>query len=474
MNKKLFGIEIKKLLNHKVVKAGSWYTITEFFLKGIIFLTIPIFTRLLSTADYGIVSLYETWVKIFSIILMLGLPSSIGIAKNDFKEKYNQFTSCVTFLSLLSLVGFGALFIVFKDFFKKLTGLPEILFYFMIIQAYFMGIIEFLISKLRFEYKYKNVSIINAFIVILGIFFSIFLILYVFNQKKFFGAIIGKGSLIIIYGVFTIFYIFAKGKEYINFKYWNYSFMLGVPIIFHSLSHIINAQFDRILINRFLDSASTGLYSFAYNIGMIVSVFLGSLNKAWVPWFYEKMCEEKFCDIKKKSIYYRDFFTILYMVILIFSPEIIRLVAHEDYWEAFYILPWIFMAYFFQFMYTLEVNVEFFLKKNKLIALGTVLTAFINVILNVLFIPVYGYAAAAITTVISYFFLFLFHFFITTVILKKNLFGFKFHLISIINVIFITIAFLILKNTLIYRIIFMMLCIIFYYFTLKSSLAKSD
>ena len=59
---------IKNMINNKVVKASSWYTVTNFFLKGISFLTIPIFTRLLTTADYEVVSLYSVFFN--SLIIL--------------------------------------------------------------------------------------------------------------------------------------------------------------------------------------------------------------------------------------------------------------------------------------------------------------------------------------------------------------------------------------------------------------------
>lgn len=454
---KILPDNLKTLLNHKVVKAGSWYTLTEFFLKGVTFFTIPIFTRLLSTADYGIVSLYETWVKIFSIFLMLGISVSISNAKIDFKYKYNQFTSSVTFLSLISFVAFLIILIFFDNFFVKITGFPKLLFYFMFVQAYFKGINEILIAKLRFEYKYKAVSIISIFIVIIEIILSIYLILNIFTRDKFYGAITGKGSLVIFSGLIFIFFIFYKGKEFVNLKYWKYSLILGVPIIFHSLSHIINSQFDRILINKYIDATSTGIYSFAYNVGMVVTVFLGSMNTAWLPWSYEKMGCQDFKKIKIKAEIYRNIFSYIYIVVLFLTPELIKIMSEKSYWIGLNIIPWIFMAYFFQYMYTFEVNTEFFFKKNKLIAFGTIISAILNIFLNILFIPKYGYVAAAITTVFSYFFLFVFHFIITSFIIKKNIYGMKFHLVSFFYVLVITILFLIFQNLLYMRLIVILL-----------------
>ena len=128
-------MNIKDVLNHKVVKAGSWYTITEFFLKGITFLTIPVFTRLLSTADYGIASLYTTWVGIFTIIIGLNLDVSITKGKYDFKDDYDQFVSSVIFLSFLVFLAYILIFTLMGNKIQSITGFTGFLFYFMLLQA---------------------------------------------------------------------------------------------------------------------------------------------------------------------------------------------------------------------------------------------------------------------------------------------------------------------------------------------------
>lgn len=50
------------------MKAALWFTICGFVQKGISFITLPIFTRLLTTAQYGIVSVYVSWVGLISIL----------------------------------------------------------------------------------------------------------------------------------------------------------------------------------------------------------------------------------------------------------------------------------------------------------------------------------------------------------------------------------------------------------------------
>jgi len=77
-------VELRNILNNRGVKAGSWYAFTEFFTKDVTFLTIPIFTRLLSPADYGVTSLYASKSLNKIQISMLSIPSMyIKLSKQE-------------------------------------------------------------------------------------------------------------------------------------------------------------------------------------------------------------------------------------------------------------------------------------------------------------------------------------------------------------------------------------------------------
>lgn len=447
-------MSIKSLLNNKVVKAGSWYTLTEFFLKGITFLTIPIFTRLLSPSDYGTASLYLTWVNIFTIIIGLCLNTSITKGKYDFKDNYNAFVSSTMFLSVIIFIIYLVIFTVFNDVLLNITGLTKGLFYFMLLHAYFIFVRTSIIAKLRVEYKYKLISLISILTNILGVLLSIYLILNVYQDKRYMGQIIGNGSLIILIGVLFLGYLILNGKRIlIDINYWKYALGLSLPLVLASLSGIANAQFDRIVIDKYIGESATGLYSFAYNVGMIISVLIHALDQAWTPWVYESMEREEYDKIKLRGKAYRNLITLFYICILLISPEIIRIMANSNYWDSLEIVPFIFMGYYFTFMYTLEVKTEFHYRKTSLISLGTMLSAGINIVLNIIFVPLYGAVAAAITTTISYLFLFIFHYIITSRIIKHSVYGLKFHMVSICQVIMGTAYYYIFKDILLMRIV---------------------
>jgi len=446
-------INLEKIFKNKIIQAGSWYTISNFLSKGLVFLTLPIFTRLLSTEDYGLVSLYTAWLSIFTIIIGLGLNESIRRARFEYETRLDEFVSSITFLSILLFCTFLVFIYIFESFFMKITQLSQTLLYLMIFQAFFTYIQNLAMTKFQVNYNYKTVASLNIITALVSTISSIVLIIYIFQGDNYLGKIIGDWVVKFFIGMGIIFIFLKNGKKFIRIEYWKYSLILGVPLVFHGLGLILNVQFDRIIINKYVGASANGIYSFAYQIGMIIQVLFLSIDQAWNPWFFEKFKDGEYKIIKSRANIVRNVFTTLYCAVLMLSPEIVRLFSSSEYWSGLDVVPLIFISYYFMFMYTFEVNVEYGNKKTHLIAAGTLLSAVINIILNLIFVPVYGYIAAAITTIISYYLLFLFHYFITSKLLKMPIYGFRFHLKSTIMVISITLYFYLFKGSFFMRLI---------------------
>ena len=104
-----------KKTNYK--KASTYYLIGNLFNKGIAFLTVPIFTRILSTTDYGIVTTYNSWVSILSMVMGFAIYMGIRAAFIDYSDDIDDFMSVATTFTILSgaivclFIGVGALLI---------------------------------------------------------------------------------------------------------------------------------------------------------------------------------------------------------------------------------------------------------------------------------------------------------------------------------------------------------------------------
>lgn len=447
-------METIKRLRSKIgveIKAGFWYTVGNFFLKGVAFITIPIFTRLLTTSDYGLISLFTTWVGVFTIIGGLSLNSSVIRGYHDFKDDYARYLSSVMFLSLMSFLATVFLVTVFRSSLVSLIGFSYPIIVLILFQSYFTFLISFNNMKYISQYLYKKSLLISIGTTITGVIFSLILVVLVFTNNRYLGNIYGMLVPSAIIGSIILMRVLIKGKKMIDLNYWKYALGLSLPMIPHLLAHIILSQSDRVLINTYIGSDAVGIYSFAYNLGLISLVLLGSLNNAWVPWFYRKMDENAYTEIDSKTKLYMVFFSIMSIGLIFISPELVRIMAPIQYKEATWIIPIIVLTCFFQFHYTILINVQFYLKKNIFIPIGTVVAGLINIGLNIYFIPLYGYVAAVYTTLVSYIILFIMHFIVTKYLLKSNVYNFSFFIKPSIIVVALTMLFYLVAELIVIR-----------------------
>ena len=401
---------IKKIFSNNLIKNGAYYTLGTFILQGINFLTLPLYTRILTTKDFGITSLYTAWQSVVVIFLCLQTFSTIQNAKVTYEdEEYREYNSNIVVLSFISFFIFAVIIMGFSKQFSKLSGLSVNLIFLMLLHSFFTLGVTFKNTILRFDGKAEKQLFISMFYTIFNVGLSIYFITSVPSLEKATGKILGAVVPSIILGGYFYLEIILKKKPTFKKEHFIFCLTLGLPLILHNLSHIVLTSSDRMMIEKFIGLEETGIYGFTYTIGTILSTAAGAFGSAWVPWYFERLKGEKYDEIKIYSKNYLDFFTLVTVGFIFVSPEIVRFMGSTDYWIGKYFLPWIIFGCYFIFLYSFPVNYEFYVKKTNYIALGTSLSAVINLVLNYIFIPKYGSFGAALTTLASYFFLFVFH-----------------------------------------------------------------
>ena len=133
------------------------------------------------------------------------------------------------------------------------------------------------------------------------------------------------------------------------------------------------------------------------------------MDGIWVPWFTGKLKERKIREINVLAMDYVHLMTYAMVALILVGPEILKIFADQRYWEGMSIIPPIALANYMIFMYTMYVYIEHYYKKTVYITKNTLIAAGLNVILNFILIPKYGYVAAAYTTLASYFVAFILH-----------------------------------------------------------------
>lgn len=383
-------------------KAGSYYLIGNLFNKGIAFLTIPIFTRILTTYDYGVINTYNAWVGIVSIVLGLALHMGIRSAFNDYLDKIEDYMSSTIFFSLISGSIFSLIIIlIFKILdFNLGLNLP------LLIMCLFHSLSSALISDydmyLMMKVYYRKRTLLMILPNLLSTISGIVLILFVYEDNKYLGKIVPNFIVYIIFALIIVFSMVNRSKPILQKGYIKHGLNISLPIVAHGLSLGILSQSDRIMLTSLVGEAETGVYSLIYNFSMIVTVISGSLEGIWVPWFTKKLKVRDIKSINLRVSGYIDVMTYATIGVILISPEILKIMAPSNYWYGIPSIPIIVLSGYIIFLYTIYVNVEHFHKKTKGIAANTIIAAITNIGLNFILIPKYGLFGATFATLASY------------------------------------------------------------------------
>lgn len=388
-------------------KASAFYLFGSLFNKGIAFLTIPIFTRLLTTYDYGVVNTYNAWVSMVSMAIGFALHTGIRVAYIDYKSDFKEYTATtITFTTAVSAVVTAVVLTAIKIFNIPCNSLLVALCLF---HSYATAIINDYCYYLMMEYKYKVRTLYMVLPNFLSVLVSIAAIVFVINDNLYLGRIIPTAVITFLFGLSAALLILRGAKTVFKAEFIKYGLKVSAPLIIHGISLSILSQSDRTMITALADASQTGIYGLVYNFGMLATVITSSLEGVWVPWFFQSLKERKLEEIHKTATNYINLMTYAMGCLILVAPEVVKLLAAPDYWEGIVIIPAIVLANYIIFLYTLYVNIEHFYKKTIYITINTLIAAVTNIILNYILIPKFGYVAAAYTTVTAYILSFVLH-----------------------------------------------------------------
>ena len=407
---------------HRAVKAGAWYTASSFLIRSIGLITTPVFTRLLTKAEFGLFNNFTSWLSIITIIVTLNLESTLISARYDYEDDFDGYIFSMLALSTLSGVIWITVMNCFRDFFTDLFHLQPVYMNAMLVYLLFLPAVSLFQARERYLFEYKKTVAASLFIAIGTSLLSVLLV--VLLPDRLFGRISGFVLPTIVLGFVFYIYFVVKGKR-IRIRYWKYALPICLPFIPHLLSLNVLNSMDKTMITRYCGAESNAIYSIAYTCGSMVTLLLTSMNSAFAPWLGEKLNVNDYASIRKVSGIYILCFCFLSVGMMALAPEALMVIGGKAYADAKYVMTPIAMGCVCQFLYTLFVNVEQFRKKTGGMAVASVLAAGVNYLLNEMLIPRYGYLAAAYTTLIGYLCLLGMHMFLVYRLGMKVVYNYK-------------------------------------------------
>ena len=405
----------------KALKAGIGYTIGNILIRGISFLLLPIFSRIMDTEQFGIYNAFLSYDSILYVITGFALHSSVKSAHYTFKNETDQYVSSISIIYLINFALFTLLTLLFGNSISHFLNLPVFAIYMLILYSSGTALLTLYNNRISLDYAYKEYLIISLVNTLGNIGLSLFLIFCVFNNQRALGRIGGSSITIACIAVYILVALYRKAKPRYKKEYWKFGILYSLPIVPHGISQVLLSQFDKIMIRSMIGDSATGIYSLASNLKAVLAIITQSAATAWETWFFEEIDKGHKEIIKRKAAQVVCGFTILTAGMMALAPELILFLGGERYMGGKHVVVPMILDCFILFLYNVIVPSEYYMKKTKYIMLGTIISAVINIITNYIFIRKYGYIAAAYTTLFSYVCYIALHMFISYRLVKFSI-----------------------------------------------------
>lgn len=458
-------------------KSSLIYTISNIITKGVTFISIPIFTRLMTASEIGVGTTYMSWQAILYAIATLSITSgSLNIAMMHYKDERDRYQSAVLILSTISAMIITVIYLIFSGKLNRIMSLTSPLVGVMLLSFFLMPAMDIWLIRQRYEYNYKSTALISIISSSLSIIVAIVFVLFTKNigiEKLGTVRVVSQNIVVFLFCIIFYILILYKGRCLYSKEYWKFALTLSIPLIFHALSKQVMDVSDRIMISNMCGEAEAGIYGTIYSISTMVLVLWSAINNSIIPFLFEKIKSKEYSQIRKMINPILSFFAVVALLLTVIAPDIIRIILPKEFYSAIYIIPALAAGIYLTALYNLFSNVLLYYKKTNYIMIATSVAALINITINYFFIPKFGYYIAAYTTLLSYIILSIMQYIMMKIISKENIFDIKFILIISFMTVLLNLSCTILyiNNTVRYITLIVLICVsvffrknIFYFF----------
>lgn len=384
-----------------LIKNIGLLTISNFGTKILSFVLIPLYTSILSTADYGTYDVYLTTVSLLIPILTLNIVEAVmRFTLDKDKNKVEVFTiglvrALQSILILAVINGINAVLGIIPIFSKYA------LFFFLL----FAGSLFYdLLSQFtRGIERIGDVAFAGAVNSLVMLIFNIVFLVYfrlglvgyfIANCLAYYIPIIYLGIRIKVWKYIDL----SKNNLILKLEMFGYS----KPLVFNNIAWWINNVSDRYIVTWICGVAANGIYSLAYKIPSILNIFQSIFNQAWTLTAVKEFNEDSGKFYSRIYKIYNCGVVIVCSSLILFDRIIAQILFAKDFYIAWEYAPFLMISVVFGSLSGMLGGIFSAAKQSKILARTTIIGASVNTILNISLVYVLGPLGAAIATMISY------------------------------------------------------------------------
>lgn len=382
--------------------------------KSVGFILIPLYTKYFPPEQIGLFTLVQSLSLFLGVVYMFGMETSFMKFFIDVKEekgKAEVYSSTLIFLLLVSAVLSSLIYINSGSITELFRFTPEDESLYLVQILSLMMLIDtlyrFPLLLFRAKLESKTYALVNIFTFFINIISNIvFIVILKYGVESiFYSYILSSGITLLVGLVLTKKYLtfnisLSKIKEMLGFG--SKFIFIGFFVLFIDVS-------DRFFLKYYFDEFTVGVYSANYRLASVMSFLIASFKFSWTPYFLN--LSENPENKKIISSIFSNFILaglILFLIFSLFTELFVKIpffgieFLNFNYWDGLKIIPIILLAYFFSGAYSTLNAAPFFTNNTGAIFFITLSGVIVNVLFNVILIPILNITGAAFATLITY------------------------------------------------------------------------
>lgn len=407
-----------------LAKDTAIYGVSSIVGKFLNWCLVPLYTHVLSSsAEYGVVTNLYAWTALLLVILTYGMETGFFRFMNKSEENPNTvYSTTLTSVGFTSLI-FAFLCFVFSNQIAASLGYknnPEFIWMLGIVVAMdAFGSIPF--AFLRYKSRPVKFASLKLLMIFTNIIFNLFFLVVCpwlsvkapFLVDWFYEPAYGVGYVFIANFISTSIVTLALLPDILiatfDFNKTLLKKMLrySLPLLILGIAGIMNQTIDKIIFPFLFEDkveaqTQLGIYGACFKIAMVMMMFTQAFRFAYEPFVFAQHKDKKSTAAYADAMKYFIIFSFLIFLGMVFYLDVLKYIIAESYWEGLKVVPIVLMSYIFQGIF---FNLSLWYKltdKTQYGAYFSILGTIITLLINIIFVPIYGYMASAVASFVCY------------------------------------------------------------------------
>ena len=387
------------------IKVGFWYTFATFLTRGIAFITTPIFSRVMTKADYGEFSNFASWQATLLILVSAELYSTVSRAYYDYKDDYDKYVSSIIAGSLILSCVYYLIFMLCGSSIYNIVNIPPQYVHIMFFTMMCMSCRSTFLARERTLYHYKKVILISIVGTLLPTIISVFLVCSMATPYQLSARIYGFYIPSSMVGLTCAIVLLLRGRSF-RMEHIRYALKLSIPLLVNYLTIYLLTSTNVIITKSVLGKEQAAVMSIAASVIHILTALFHALSGAVTTWIMDNINQQNYSKLRRELSVYTMGISILALGVILLAPEVVFILGGKAYLESVRLIPFYVLSVLIHTMMAVFTIILTYDKNIKATAISATCVSGLSIFVKIWLLPLFSLQILTIINSVAFAILF--------------------------------------------------------------------